>query len=176
MSRNLHCINSTKNGEIIRSWTEITRRRATGPACVCYLWAFSSMAVYFLLFIIFFFLSLFLLPLSVGALNERNERETVFQARPLFVLAEQCRWKIMNSLWIDFNKTVRLTFASDHQDYVLCSWQGYIAKSRIPRNFNSFWINLTTTNIITMTHSVSLEFRVANSWLVDYYKKVTSAE
>lgn len=46
-------------------------------------------------------------------------------------------------------------------------------KSRILRNFNSFWINLTTTNTITTTQSVSVEFRVANSWLVDYYKKST---
>ena len=88
---NIHCINSTKNGEIIKSWTEITRRRAIGPACVCCLWTFSSAAVYFLLFILFvcLFVCLFLLQLCVGALNERNERKTIFQARPLFVLAEQ---------------------------------------------------------------------------------------
>ena len=86
---NIHCINSTKNGEIIKSWTEITRRRAIGPACVCCLWAFSSAAVFTFYCSFCLFVCLFLLQLCVGALNERNERKTIFQARPLFVLAEQ---------------------------------------------------------------------------------------
>ena len=121
---NIHCINSTKNGEIIKSWTEITRRRAIGPACVCCLWAFSSAAVYFLLFILFVCL---FVPFTImrGRAQWAKRTENDLSSETLVCTRRTILRKIMNSLWIDFNKTVRLTFASDLQDYVLCSWQGY---------------------------------------------------